>query len=75
MAQEPASVASPELQEVNEEQQNVEEIKQEIAQVQREPTEEEKKTEIFEDGQMACIHKPVFRRYDLGNYITFEFGL
>ena len=58
-----------------EEQHIVEEIKQEIAQTQRNSIEEEQKAAILENGQINSIHKPVFRRYDVGNGDTFEFGL
>ena len=61
-------------QETAEENQNVEELKQKIVQTLKNSSEEEKKTEMLESGQIASIHKPVFRRYDVGNGVSFEFG-
>ena len=75
MTQELVSVAKPVQDEVYEEQQNVEESKQEITPTQSKTTEEEMKEEILEDGQIDSRHKPVFRRYDVGDGFTFEFGL
>ena len=67
MTEELVSVEKAVQQEINEEQQNVEEIKKEIAPTLSNSTEEEKKEEILETGQIASIHKPVYRRYDFGD--------
>ena len=69
------SLALKQLFEEEKKQETVEEFKQEIAPTQSKSKEEEKKAEILDDGQIDSRHKPVFRRYDVGNVYTFEFGL